>query len=55
MATVIDKTNEHYWIWDLLFVCCDEHQFRYQCKECQELMGCQFCEFDPYAKCECAE
>jgi hypothetical protein len=55
MSAVIDKTNEHYWIWDLLFVHCDEHQFKYQCRNCDEMMGCQFCEFDPYEKCECAE
>ena len=47
--------NEFYGIIDRLFVCCDEHQFRYACKEHGELMGCQFCQFDPYAKCECEE
>ena len=52
MSTVIDQT-QHYEIVDRLFVCCDEHQFRYVCKAHGESMGCQFCEFDPYQKCEC--
>jgi hypothetical protein len=54
MASVIDQ-NEFYFIWDLLFMCCDEQQFRHQCKAHSELMGCYFCEFDYSKECECAE
>ena len=53
-TSVIDQ-NEFYLIHDLTFMCCDESQFRYSCKEHGEIMGCYFCEFDPYAKCECDE
>ena len=52
MATVIDKT-ENYFIWDLSFIHCSEIQFKYQCKSCSTMMGCQFCQFDPYGKCDC--
>ena len=45
-------TTEFYDISDQSFVCCDEHQFKYMCNSCGEFMGCQFCEFDPYAKCD---
>jgi hypothetical protein len=53
MATVIDKTNEHYWIWDISHICCDEIQFKYQCRYCEEMMGCYFCEFDYSEPCDC--
>lgn len=52
--TTIDQT-EFYLIEDALFVCCDEHQFRYRCKRHDEMMGCQFCAFDPYGPCDCPE
>jgi hypothetical protein len=52
MSKVIDKV-QYYNIMDDLFVCCDEHQFRYYCKAHDERMGCQFCEFNPYSECEC--
>jgi hypothetical protein len=51
---VIDQ-NKFYKIMDELFVCCDEHQFRYACKKCDEYMGCQFCSFNPDEPCECEE
>jgi len=54
LSRVIDK-NDYYTIIDELFVCCDEHQFRYYCKAHQERMDCQFCAFDPYGPCDCAE
>lgn len=54
MTDQIDQT-EFYNIVDKLFVCCDEHQFTYYCKAHEEKMGCQFCEFDPYQKCDCVE
>ena len=54
MSNVIDKNN-YYTIIDELFVCCDEHQFRYYCKAHQEPMNCQFCGFDPYGPCDCPE
>ena len=54
MSKVIDRTP-HYNIIDELFVCCDEHQFRYYCKAHQERMDCQFCAFDPYGPCDCSE
>jgi hypothetical protein len=54
LSRVIDRTP-HYEIIDELFVCCDEHQFRYYCKAHQERMDCQFCAFDPYAPCDCPE
>lgn len=50
----IDET-EFYEIIDEAYMCCDEHQFKYYCKKCYEFMGCQFCQFDPYSECECAE
>lgn len=50
--SVIDS-NDHFNILDELFVCCDEHQFRYVCKAHGEQMGCQFHEFDPYTECGC--
>lgn len=53
MATVIDKTNQHYWIWDISHICCDEIQFKYQCRNCEEMMGCYFCEFDYTEPCDC--
>lgn len=52
--SVIDQ-NKFYNIMDELFVCCDEHQFRYVCKQCEEYMGCQFCTFDPYKACDCSD
>ena len=52
ITSVIDQ-NEFYWIWDLSFLCCDEVQFRYQCKKHSELMGCYYCEFDYSKDCEC--
>jgi len=54
LSRVIDK-NDYYTIIDELFVCCDEHQFRYYCKAHQEPMNCQFCGFDPYGPCDCLE
>jgi hypothetical protein len=45
-------SNTYYNIADELFVCCDEHQFRYYCKAHGERQGCQFCEFDPSKECE---
>jgi len=54
LSRVIDK-NDYYTIIDELFVCCDEHQFRYYCKAHQERMDCQFCAFDPYGPCDCVE
>ena len=54
MSTTITR-GEHYSILDELFVCCDEHQFRYQCNNCEEVMDCQFCGFDPYAPHECID
>lgn len=54
MSEVIDK-NDYYTIIDELFVCCDEHQFRYYCKVHEERMDCQFCAFDPYGPCDCPE
>ena len=54
MSTTID-TTDFYRIVDETFVCCDEHQFVYYCKAHSEKMGCQFCEFNPYGKCECDE
>ena len=50
----LDQTK-FYNIQDELFVCCDEHQFRYTCKKCGEYMGCQFCAFDPYQPCDCSD
>jgi hypothetical protein len=52
MTDTIDST-EHYNIKDELFVCCDEHQFRYYCKAHEEKMDCQFCGFNPYGECGC--
>ena len=51
---VIDQ-NKFYNILDELFFCCDEQQFRYVCKKCEEYMGCQFCTFNPYEACDCSE
>jgi hypothetical protein len=53
MATVIDKTNEHYWIWDISHICCDEIQFKYQCRVCDEFMDCYYCSFDYDEPCDC--
>jgi hypothetical protein len=53
MVTSVIDQNEFYWIWDLSFLCCDEVQFRYQCKKHSELMGCYYCEFDYSKECEC--
>jgi hypothetical protein len=50
--SVIHKT-EFYAVSDPTFMCCDQSQFTYTCLAHQEPMGCQFCAFDPYAKCEC--
>jgi len=52
VSTTID-TTEFYIIKEPTFMCCDQSQFRYYCKSCDEFMGCQFCAFDPYAPCEC--
>jgi hypothetical protein len=52
MSKVVD-TNKFYNIHDELFVCCDEHQFRYYCKAHSERMNCQFCGFDPNSACDC--
>ena len=52
--SVLDQTK-YYNIMDELFVCCDEHQFKYSCKKCYEPMGCQFCAFNPDEPCECEE
>jgi hypothetical protein len=52
MATVIDKTD-HYLIWDISHYCCDEAQFKYQCRVCDEMMGCYFCSFDYSEPCDC--
>ncbi len=52
MATTIHKTK-YYEIKGDRFVCCGEVQYRHACKAHDEIMGCQYCEFDPYAPCEC--
>ncbi len=52
MTTTIHETK-HYKIKGDNFVCCGEVQYRHTCKEHDEIMGCQFCEFDPYSPCEC--
>ena len=45
--------NEFYNIADELHSCCGESHFKYYCKNCEEFMGCYFCEFDYTEKCEC--
>ena len=52
MSKTIDN-NAHYSIRDEQFYCCGETQFRHVCKKHQTRMGCMFCEFDPYAACDC--
>lgn len=51
---VIDKT-EHYLITKESFLCCGEVMFKYFCKNCQEFMGCYFCQFDYTKPCECKD
>ena len=43
---MIIESNKHYLIHDDTTYCCDEFQFRYQCKNCNEFMNCYYCEFD---------
>jgi len=52
LAQQIDS-NEFYEIMDEQFYCCSQSQFIYYCKLHGEQMGCQFCEFNPYERCEC--
>jgi hypothetical protein len=47
--------NEFYLIKDEMMFHCDESQFKYICKAHGESMGCYYCEFNPYDKCECEE
>lgn len=54
LMTTISR-EKHYTILDELFVCCDEHQFRYRCNKCEEVMDCQFCGFDPYNPHDCED
>jgi len=52
--TISEDAN--YKVIDETFMCCDEHQFRYWCKVCEETMGCSFCgEFSPYEPHGCEE
>jgi hypothetical protein len=48
--------NEHYLISDRTYLagCCNEIQFKYTCRKCDELMGCYYCEFnyDEAHKCD---
>ena len=37
--------EKYYYIEDEQHYCCDESQFKYYCKICDEFMGCYFCEF----------
>ena len=53
MTTISEDAN--YKILDETFVCCDEHQFRYWCKACEDTMDCQFCGFDPYNPHDCLD
>lgn len=46
-------SNTYYEFLDETFVCCGSQQFRARCKAHHERQGCMFCEYDPYAKCEC--
>jgi len=52
LMTIISE-DANYKILDESFVCCDEHQFRYWCKVCEDTMDCQFCGFDPYNPHDC--
>ena len=52
MSMVLDKTD-NYLILDEQHYCCDELQFKYQCRVCEEIMGCYFCTFDYSEPCEC--
>jgi hypothetical protein len=45
MTKFIDET-EHYYITDNTHMCCDESQFTYICKSCDETMDCYYCGFD---------
>jgi hypothetical protein len=52
MTKPVDS-NTFYEFLDETFVCCGSQQFRARCKAHHERQGCMFCEYDPYAKCEC--
>jgi len=52
---ILEITKENYRIIDELHSCCGESQFKYYCKNCEEFMGCYFCEFDYTEKHECEE
>ena len=52
MTLEIDST-EHYIILDVQHLCCDQSQFVYVCKHCEERMGCYFCEFDYTERHDC--
>ena len=51
MRDVIDST-EFFDIVDEQHWHCDDIQFKYYCKKCQEFAGCYFCEFDPDQPCD---
>lgn len=37
------------------FMCCDQSQFVYRCKEHEEEQGCMFCEFVVEDSCNCRQ
>ena len=45
MTQFIDETKDYY-IMDVTHLCCDEIQFKYVCKKCDETMDCYYCGFD---------
>lgn len=49
----IIETTDYYRIVGETYLCCDELMFRYYCLDCEEFMGCYYCQFDYTEPCEC--
>ena len=55
MNSILEITKEGYRVIDEPHYCCGEFMFRYYCVNCDEFMGCYFCEFDYTEKHKCEE
>jgi hypothetical protein len=54
MTTLVLMPLNRYYLTDYTqFTHCDEIQYRHYCEKHFEAQGCYYCEFDPYAPCEC--
>jgi len=54
MTTLVLMPLNRYYLTDYTqFTHCDEVQYRHYCEKHFEAQGCYYCEFDPYAPCEC--